>query len=126
MNPGVLDLSAWQLGLALLLVAAVALGSVRQALGPDHALEQVRAEGFLQLLPLARGQPVGEGVRVGNVHRDVARVALPPHAGQQAPLRRPPQLALAAVRSPFGLPDRLVQAALRAAAQRQPFHAPRA
>lgn len=38
MNSGVIDLSAWQLGLALLLVAAVVLVSLRQALGLERDL----------------------------------------------------------------------------------------
>ncbi|MGH8745902.1 MAG: ABC transporter permease [Burkholderiales bacterium] len=38
MNPGVIDLSAWQLGLALLLVVVVVLVSLRQALGLERDL----------------------------------------------------------------------------------------
>lgn len=38
MNSGVIDLSLWQLGLALVLVVAVALVSLRQALGLERDL----------------------------------------------------------------------------------------
>ncbi len=38
MSAGVIDLSLWQLALALLLVAAVAIVSIRQALGLERDL----------------------------------------------------------------------------------------
>ena len=95
----------------------------RQPRIPDDARLELRAERLPHLLPLGRGEPVGEIVLVRDIHPDRLRVPLPHDLGEHPPLAGAPELGALAGRRRQLRPVGRVQAAHRAATQRDTLHA---